>query len=145
MANSTSLQTLSDGQRNVVIKFEGVLDTSDLGSTVVIDPALLADIDGNGTKATRLRIDKITYNIEDLLTVNLFWDATTPVRIEELAGRGKQEFKDIGGIKNSAGTYASSGVFTGNAGFTGKITATTQGWSASAVLSFSVIIHCVKQ
>ena len=145
MANSTSLQTLVDGPRNVVVKFEGVLDTSDLSSTVVLDPASLSDMNINGQKATRLAITKITFNVEDTLSVNLFWDATTPVRIEELVGRGKMEHFKFGGIKNSAGTWGTDGSFTPNAGFTGKITATTQGWAASAVLSFSVVIECVKQ
>ena len=145
MANSTSTQILMDGPQNVVVKFEGILDTSDLSTTTVIDPALLAtNFDVNGVGPTRLRIDKIQYNIEDLLAVNLFWDATTPIRIETLAGRGKMEYDEYGGLKNNAGTW-SGGTFTPATGFTGKITATTQGWAASAVLSFALVIHCVKQ
>ena len=145
MANSTSTQILVDGPRNVVVKFEGVLDTSDLSSTTVLDPATLSAIDNApGTLPTRLRIDKIVHNVEDTLSLNLFWDATTPVRIEEITGRGKQEYKDIGGLKNNAGTW-SGGTFTPAAGYTGKITATTQGWAASGILSFSVTIYCVKQ
>lgn len=144
MANSTSTQILVDGPRNVVVKFEGVLDTSDLSSTTVIDPATLSQIEFTGALPTRLRIDKIIHNVEDTLSLNLFWDATTPVRIEEITGRGKQEYRDIGGLKNNAGTW-SGGTFTPAAGFTGKITATTQGWAASGVLSFSVTLYCVKQ
>lgn len=145
MANSTSTQLLVDGPVHCVVKFEGVLDTADLTSTVVIDPSTLSTIDGRGTPPTKLRIDKIIHNIEDQLSVNLFWDATTPVRIEELVGRGKQDHYHWGGLKNNAGTYNADGSFTPAAGFTGKITATTQGWSASAVLSFSIILHCIKQ
>lgn len=145
MANSTSIQILEDGPRNVVVKFEGVLDTSDLASTTVLDPALLSALGANGEKATRLAIHKITYNVEDTLAVYLYWDATTPVRIEALAGRGKMDHRRFGGLKNSAGTWGTDGSFTPNAGFTGKITATTQGWAASAILSFSVVIECVKQ
>ena len=145
MANSTSTQLLVDGPRNVVVKFEGVLDTSDLSSTTVLDPATLSAVGANGEKATRLGIEKITFNIEDTLGVNLFWDASTPVRIESLVGRGKMTHYKFGGLKTSAGTWNSDGSFTPAAGFTGKITATTQGWAASAVLSFSLVIECVKQ
>lgn len=135
MANSTSIQLLQDGPRNVVVKFEGVLDTSDLASTTVVDPALLSQLDyWQNRNAAKLAIVKITYNIEDLLSVNLFWDATTPVRIEELTGRGKMDFRHGQYLQNNAG-----------AGITGKITATTQGWVASAVLSFSIIVEMVKQ
>lgn len=135
MANSVTTQVLVDGERNVVVKLEGVLDTSDIASTVVVDPATLNAIDlRTGSKATQLRIDKVTYNIEDLLSVNLFWDATVPVRIEELVGRGKMEYRKFGGLPNNSG-----------AGKTGKITFTTQGWTAGAILSFSLIIEMSKQ
>lgn len=133
MANSVTTQLLVDGPRNVVVKFEGILDTSDLGSTTVVDPAVLSDIIP-GTKASKLRIDKVTYNIEDTLAVNLFWDATSPVRIEALEGRGKMDHHRFAGLQNNAGS-----------GITGKITATTQGWSSSAILSFSLVIELVKQ
>lgn len=137
MANSTSIKILEDGPRNVVVKFEGVLDTSDLSSTTILDPSTLSDMDVYGVKATKLRIQKIQFSIEDTLSVNLFWDATTPIRIEELVGRGKLDHHKFGGLMPTATEYAS-------AGWTGKITATTQGWAASAVLSFSVILECVK-
>jgi len=132
MANSTSIQILEDGPRNVIVKFEGVLDTSDLGSTVVVDPATLSVIDEARGVATKLAIKKITYNVEDLLSVNLFWDATTPVRIEEITGRGKMDFWKGQALQNNAGS-----------GITGKITATTQGWVG--ILSFSLILELVKQ
>jgi len=133
MANSTTTQITIDGPRNVVVKLQGLLDTSDVSSTVVLDPALLSNID-NDLKASQLRINRIMYDVEDLLTVNLFWDATTPVAIWNLMGRGTIKTRDIGGIINNSG-----------AGKTGKITMTTQGWSASAILSYSVILECVKQ
>lgn len=146
MANVTSLQILEDGPRYTVVKFEGILDSADLSSTTVLDPAAQSPMDtAFGTLASKYRIDHIIHNIEDGLAVNLYWDASTPIRIEELTGRGKQNHSFYGGLKNNAGTYASTGIFTPAAGFTGKITAITQGWSAGAVLSFSLILTCVKQ
>jgi hypothetical protein len=134
MANSYTLQTLEDGPRNVVIKIDGLLDTSDLGSTLVVDPSLLSDYDINGVKAKQLRINKIVYDVEDLLDVQLYWDASTPVRIWNLVGRGKVDAWRYGGINNNAG-----------AGKNGKITMATQGWSTGAVLSFTIILELVKQ
>jgi hypothetical protein len=138
MANLFAVQTLLDGPRNVVVKVTGVLDTSDLASTTVIDPSTLSAIGAFGTLPTKVRIDMIEYNIEDTLSVNLFWDATTPVLIGEFVGRGTQKYRQFGGLLNNAG-----------AGITGKITATTTttgtAISATNILSFTLFITLVKQ
>lgn len=135
MANSTSIQILEDGPRNLVLKFEGVLDTSDLASTVVVDPSTLSQIDyATNRNCSKLAISSISHEVEDTLSVNLFWDATTPVRIGEYVGRGNPKYFKMAPLQNNAG-----------AGVTGKITATTQGWAASAILSFVLYIHCIKQ
>lgn len=214
MANSFTTQLLVDGPNNVVIKAEGVLDTSDLsatgtlgtaatgvitlnskvitftagglapvvgqyvtssggtgtlasgsyivsvdsstqvtlnaaatasgsgatftlvaGAVCVADPVLLSNFDvADEVTATKLKINKITYNIEDTISCNLFWDATTPKRIEELVGRGQMEYKGFGGLQNNAG-----------AGVNGRITLSTQGWAATGVLSFTLILEMVKQ
>ena len=133
MANTTSIQILNDGPRNVVVKFDGLLDTSELGTTTIVDPALLSDMNINGVKASKLRINKIVYDIEDTLDLELFWDAATPVRIWNLVGRGKVDMHRTGGINNNAVNP------------TGKITASTQGWAAGTILSFSVVLELVKQ
>jgi hypothetical protein len=110
--------------------------TGTTGDVVLLDPALLSAVDDNRTKATKLRIDKINpWDVEDLLSVNLFWNATTPVLIWHLVGRGKMEpDRKFGGLQNNAG-----------AGVDGKILLATQGWSGGAVLSFSFILECTKQ
>jgi len=136
MANSTTIQILEDGAAHTVIKLEGVLDTSDVSSSVVVDPAAQSSVDPTGSnylKATKYKLDKIIHNIEDGLSVNFFWDATTPVRIEELTGRAKVDYRDFGGLQNNAAAL----------GFTGKITYTTEGWSG--IKSFSVILYLTKQ
>jgi hypothetical protein len=133
MANSTSIQILNDGPRNVVLKLDGLLDTSDLSSFTVVDPALLSDMNINGVKASKLRINKIVYDVEDGLDLELFWDAATPVRIWNLVGRGKVDAHRTGGISNNATNP------------TGKITAATQGWASGQVLSYTVMLELVKQ
>ena len=135
MANATSVQVLIDGPRNTVIKYEGVLDTSDVSYVVILDPATSSPMfPENGRKASTFRLMEVQFIIEDGLAVNLFWDATTPRRIEQLVGRGKGCYDDFGGLKNNA---------TGDAGYTGKVGVSTQGWSAGT-LSFSVILEFVK-
>lgn len=135
MANSVNTQIIQDGPRNVVVKIEGILDTSDLASTVAVDPATLAGMDNTGTiKALGLIVDRIQFSVEDLLEVRLAWDATTPVRIVELTGRGTEKYERFGGLNNNSG-----------AGRTGKILISTQGWVAAAVLSFTLILTLKKQ
>lgn len=134
MANVTSTQILLDGPRNVVVKIEGVLDTSDLAAQVLLDPATLVGIDYTlAVKAAKLRINKIQFNVEDGLAVNLLWDATVPVRIGEYTGRGEQCYFNFGGLANNAG-----------AGVNGRILVSTQGASAGPVLSFTVVLECIK-
>ena len=133
MANVQTIQIITDGPRNVTVKVEGILDTSDVVSASIVDPAALSAII-DSTKASKLRIDKITHNIEDGLAVILTWFATTPVRIESLTGRGNAKYKDFGGLINNAG-----------AGVNGKIYLSTEGYTAtSLVVSYSIILEMVK-
>lgn len=135
MANSVNTQVLLDGPRNCVLKVEGILDTSDLSSQVLIDPATLAGMDFSGTqKALGLIVERIQFSIEDTLEVRLAWDATTPQRMVELQGRATEKYERFGGLINNSG-----------AGRTGKILISTQGWAASAVLSFTLILTMKKQ
>lgn len=135
MANSVNTQIVQDGPRNAVIKVEGILDTSDLASTVICDPALLTGMDNTGTvKALNLIVDRIQFSIEDTLEARLAWDATTPTRLVELQGRGTEKYERFGGLTNNAG-----------AGKTGKILLSTQGWAAAATVSFTLILMLKKQ
>jgi hypothetical protein len=137
MANSILVQTIVDGPRNTIIKVTGIIDTADVTVPITIaDPALLIGVDNTGgLKAAKLKIGRIVHTVEDALEVRLFWDATTPVLVEVLTGRAHLEYaKNFGGLINNAG-----------AGVNGKITLTTQGWSASATLSFTIVIELIKQ
>ena len=82
---------------------------------------------------TKVRIDFLDYSISDQLEVQLLWDATTPVVIMPLAGRGKLIFQNFGGIQNNAG-----------AGITGNILIKTTGWTSGTQV-FTVTLELVKQ
>jgi hypothetical protein len=211
MANTTSIQILEDGPRNVIIKVEGVLDTSDVAATgtlgasasggttinspnitftagglaplvgqyvtgtgipagtylisstattgvlsanatatgsgltftlvagniVILDPATLSQIDySQNLNCKKVAVRSIVYNVEDLLSVNLFWangaaDGGTAQRVEELVGRGKQEYFKLQPIQNTLTTT------------TGRLLLATQGWSGT--LSFILYISLMKQ
>ena len=135
MANIADIQILTDGPRHTVVKLSGILDTADIAVTDLLDPALRSDMGPfAGMKASQYRIDKITYEIEDTLAVNLFWDATADVLIASLVGRGEIDAYPYGGLQNNSG-----------AGKTGKIQYSTAGWAVSGVLSFTLILECSKQ
>ena len=132
MANSTSTQVILDGARNAVVKFEGVLDTSDLAYTVFLDPATLVGIDNTGSrKATGFRINRISFSVRNPgMNVNLFWDAPTPQRIEALASDDNVLYDGFGGLTNNATSP------------TGKLGISTNGWSG--ISSFYVVLELTK-
>jgi hypothetical protein len=133
MANAVASQIIIDGARNAVVKTDLLLDTSDLAATDVVDPAALSSLGPINGACSRVNVYRILYDIEDTLTVNLFWDATADVIMWRLTGRGEIDLRKSGGLPNNAG-----------AGITGKIQMTTQGWSASAILAATFTLEMVK-
>ena len=136
MANSVQIQTLVDSERNLVVKLVGLLDTSNVSLATLIDPALVAAVNASGLNSqqpTKVAIKKVTYDVEDGLAVNLYWDATADVPIWRFVGRGFVMAEHIGFLQNNAG-----------AGVTGKVLYDTDGYSSGS-LSFSLLIECIKQ
>lgn len=136
MANSVQIQTLVDSERNLVVKLVGSLDTSNVSLATLIDPALVAAVNSTGLnpqQPSKVAIKKVTYDVEDGLAVNLYWNATTDVPIWRFVGRGFVMGEQIGFLQNNAGT-----------GVDGKVLYDTDGYS-SGTLSFSLLIECIKQ
>ena len=131
MANSVGIQTTVDGPRNVIVKCTIYADTSDVSSTTLLDPATLS---ATTPPSNQLRIDEVQYSVQDGWYVNLFWDASSPVHITDLAGRGTFLIgTPFGGWQNNAG-----------AGKNGKILVSTSGY-ASGTMVASFTLHAVKQ
>jgi len=127
MANSLVTQIITDGPRNATVKVTGVLDTSDLSVTTIVNPASFVPI------PPQFRIYHLDYSISDQLELQLQWHATANVVILPLAGRGRMSFVDFGGLTNNAG-----------AGKTGSIDLLTTGW-ASGIQIFSLVLELVKE
>ncbi len=133
-------QIIIDGPRNTVSKTTGDFVMNALpGSTTILDPATLTSMEPaqpGAFLATLLDIRHIDYSISDGITLQLFWDATTPIAICELYGRGKLDMYKYGGWHNNAG-----------AGVNGKITMTLiLADQASAANNGTILLtlHCVK-
>lgn len=133
MPNSVDIQILNDGPANVTLKVSGELTVSDLAQQVLVDPALLGYMQPNlMLKASRLRITRINFDVEDGLALNLLWDAPTPVQIWSCTGRGEVKAKEFGGLTNDAISP------------TGKILISTQGWATGSTSSFNLVLELRK-
>lgn len=126
MANSLISTVVHDGQRNVLLSVTGILDTSDVAVTDITTIASL-------TPAPQtLRLDRIFFAIEDVLSVMLWWHATSDALLMPLAGRGHFNYDWFGGYTDPKA-----------AGFTGNIRLSTTGWVG--VKHFSLLLELVKQ
>ena len=135
MANIVNTQLILDGPRNCVVKVDGILDTSDLAATIIVDPTVLAGMDNTGTiKAATTIIQRIQFAIEDGLELRLSWGTAPNVPIVELTGRGTEKFEHFGGLWNNSA-----------AGSNGHIRVASEGWSAGKILSFTLILTLKKQ
>jgi hypothetical protein len=126
MANILSTQILVDGERNAVVKITGILDTSNVSTTTVVDPASFTPV------PTTFRVDAVEYSVGTPLAVRLVWDASTDVDMLALTNAGRMKFTKFGGLQNNSG-----------AGVTGKIQLLTNGYSSGTV-TFSIVLKLVK-
>ena len=136
MANTSFLQLLHDGPRNVAIKIVGFIDTAgDIGISTLLDPATLTPT------CESLAIQKIDFSFppNSNLSIQFFWEATTNVLIYSVSNGDDQCFEDIGGI---------SPPLPRPSGFTGKILYKTVGGVelfATSTYAFSAVVLCKKK
>lgn len=124
MADAVSSQTVVDGKRNVVMKFTNLSDGTGEAAVLKVDVSALNDAPSS------VKINKIHYSVNGMV-VTLLWDASTDVRIVELAGDGCFDFTDFGGLTNNGGS-----------GVTGDILLTTTGHTSGD--SYSIILEMAK-
>ena len=114
-----------DGPRNLIVRVIG--GASDDTAAQVTTIANLSPT------CTRIRLDKIYYDVATGVTVSLLWDATTNKEFLTVTeGNGQHiKFKKYGGLHNDAG-----------AGATGNVLITTTGITSAP--SYSLILEFVK-
>lgn len=137
MANSQQIEKVIDGQRNCVFKITGRLDTSDQAYGLVVDITTLSTLSTQGTTAPKsVRVKKIEYSISDGLEVQLYWDSggvqASSAVMMNLYGRGTFPNTPYGELYNNATSPS------------GSIGLATTGWSAGAVLFYTVILEMYK-
>jgi hypothetical protein len=128
-----TVQILNDGYRNTTIKIDGYLNAADLSAVTILDPANLSQMDGQGRIPDRVRVNRINFDVQDGIQIDLNWDGVTPASLWKLTGRGEIKAKPFGGIVDNATTP------------NGKITATTIGGGATTTnTSYTIVLELVK-
>jgi len=116
MANVIERQITLEGQRNVVVKWSGVLDTSDF----TLAPALaVGDCLSNDpqNRLTGFRLDMVEWSLSQGLEINCVWNSANPQFIVPLAGRGRINMWNYGGFvpdQNRAGFDGSLNLYSAN-------------------------------
>lgn len=126
MANTIQLQTINDGERNLVVKLHIDGDGSgDETATKIIDASTFTH------SPVKLRLLKLAANLVGF-TAELIWDATTPIHLFEIPDYDSdKDFSKFGGIPNNGGV-----------GVTGDVLITTTGLGAAD--TGHVILHFIK-
>ena len=131
MADAVTTQTISDGERNCVMKFTNVSDGTGESAVAKVDVSALAS-NAAGVACSEVRVMRVSHAIVGM-SVQMFLDATSNVLLMELAesSNGHMDFKDFGGLPNNAGS-----------GKTGDILFTTKGHSSGD--TYSIVLEMVK-
>lgn len=133
MANILSNQITEEGPRNAVVKLTGTLDTADVSEVSVIAPSMFSNND-RGMVLVGFRLDLVEYSISTGLEIILAWNASSPQPILPLAGRGRIDSHNYGGLlPNMLAT-----------GYDGSINLNSQGFVAGTKATFSVLLELVK-
>lgn len=133
MAYTATSQTLFDGERVAIMKFDFITDSAS-GETnaVKVDPALLKPSGSGGGACTAVSILKIS-GLTNGMSVRMLWDAASPVAIETIPQNTQyvQDYSTFGGLTNNAG-----------AGKNGKILFTT--YETASGDTYTVLLEMQK-
>jgi len=129
MANTVDIQTINDGERNVIVKVYLASDGAEgeLSSEILIDASTLVPV------PTTLYLRKVYSDLTGF-SAKLTWEAVPDDELVHLpAGEKHQDFSRFGGIPNPKG-YLS----------TNDLSITTTGF-ATAGDEGSIVLECTKQ
>lgn len=129
MAIATTSQVLYDGPRRTKMQFTGVSDGSgELALVTLVNAAGLGPL-GPGQPCRRLGVEKITGSVKPVGSVELYWDALTPVKFAELTGTPvDMDYRDITSIVAPPAT----------GGLTGNILISTTGFVAGTTYMLEI-------
>jgi hypothetical protein len=130
MAATATSQTLFDGERVAIMKFDfTTTDSSGETGVVKVNPASLLPSNSGGGACDAVSILKVSA-LTSGMSVAMYWQANTPLMIETIPSN-TQYYSNIGGLTNNAGS-----------GKTGNITFTT--YETGAGDAYTVILEMQK-
>jgi hypothetical protein len=131
MADAVTTQTLLDGERLAIMKFTNISDGTGETAVTKVNVANLAP-SASGKACTGVTVIKIT-SVCHGLEVRMYWDATTdvPFFLSTINTNYENDFTDIGGITNNAGTGKNGNILFSTA-------------DASAGDTYTVVLEMVK-
>ena len=136
--NSYNVQVLLDGPRNTVAKVDISLDgvSGDYAEQqIILDPRTLSSYGPSmrdGPKSRLLRVDDLDWEIQNGLSVNVFWEGVGTTPLWRMVGRSREKAWHFGGLQNNADQP------------TGRITFTTTS-TAGGPLFATFRVQTVKQ
>src|SRR3990167_10027668 len=111
MAIATTVQTLHEGPRNLVMQWTGVSDGA--GTENLVNRV---DVSTPPPACDAVSVRKITGTVEFGI-VELYWDALTPVKFAELSGTIDLDYDRISGLRNNAGGGKNGDLLLSTVGF----------------------------
>tara|TARA_Y100000114_G_scaffold75145_1_gene68877 strand:- start:6 stop:425 length:420 start_codon:yes stop_codon:yes gene_type:complete len=124
MADAVTSQIIGDnvGAKNILVKITNISDGSGESEVAKVDVSTLAK-SANGDDCSRVNIEEIYYDIFGM-RVDLLWNASTNVICKvlgangALSSQGYMDFRDFGGITNSAGSGVNGDLLLTTTGHT---------------------------
>ena len=124
MADAVTSQIIGDnvGAKNILVKITNISDGSGESEVAKVDVSTLAK-SANGDDCSRVNIEEIYYDIFGM-RVDLLWNASTNVICKVLGANGAHtsqgymDFRDFGGITNSAGSGVNGDLLLTTTGHT---------------------------
>ena len=128
MANVVNTNTLLTGDRQVVVRWDGILDTGNESAVKKFDVSGFTRSDG--VAATHATIMKIDYIVAGFSSVTILFDATNDDEAVVLTpNSGSIDYTEFGGMKNPK-----------SAGYTGDLMLTTAGTPAATCV-YDILLH----
>jgi hypothetical protein len=134
VANAFTKQITEQGPRNLVVKFTGLLDSSDVN----LSPALLlADSNIGDTAAGPIvgyGIDTLRWSVSQPLTLQLAWDGIAPETIANMHGWSKICASGYGGWNPNQLAN----------GYTGNLILRSYGFVPGTTVGYTLIVEATK-
>ena len=111
MTIATTVQTLHEGPRNLIMQWTGVSDGA--GSENLVKKV---DVSELTPACEAVSVRKITGTV-DFGIVELYWDALTPLKFAELSGTIDLDYDRISGLRNDAGGGVNGDLLLSTVGF----------------------------